>query len=118
VELARAYLQVEQPGWALATLSRFMERRDHEVHRVAAYAYATLLLPEQALRQAQLGIKACEAGDGCSEVARIRLSFLSEMMRKQVEAGVDPKKDPLRAKRLVQEAMHMARPPSPSEKPK
>src|SRR5262245_1333385 len=81
VELARAYLQVEQPGWALATLEPLLAGGTYEVHQVAAFAYATLLRPADALREAEAGIAACEKG-GCSETARIRLSYIAELMRK------------------------------------
>ncbi len=123
VELARAYLAVDHPEWALATLRRvgLAGSKDYKVHQVAAYAYATLLQAKDALLEAEAGLAACEADPGgCSDVARIRLSYLAEMMRKPVEAGVDPKKDPLRAKQLVSEALHATKAPplpSPDDKP-
>lgn len=109
VELGRAYLQVDQPAWALAVLP-LGAGAPYEAHQVAAFAYATLLRPADALREAEAGLAACERG-GCSETARIRLSYLAELMRKPVAAGVDPKKDPLAAKRAVSEALHATRVP-------
>src|SRR5262245_34132029 len=90
IELGRAYLQVEQPAWALATLP-LQEGGPYEAHQVAAFAYATLLRPKDALREAEAGLSACERV-GCSDTARIRLSYLAELMRKPVAAGVDPRK--------------------------
>jgi hypothetical protein len=106
VDLARAYLRVEQPGWAVAALQPFFGHGDYQVHQVAAYAYATLLMPKEALRQAEQGLNVCEArGPQCPDVARIRLQYLAELMRKPAGEGVDPALDPLRAKELVRQAL-------------
>jgi hypothetical protein len=106
VDLARAYLRIDQPGWAVAVLQPFLGHGEYQVHQVAAYAYATLLLPKEALRQAEQGLNVCEArGPQCPDVARIRLQYLAELMRKSAEGGVDPALDPLRAKQLVQQAL-------------
>lgn len=114
VQLARAYLQVEQPGWALATLRPFLDQnsKDPEVHQVAGFAYATLLRPQEALREAEAGLAACDAVH-CPQPARIRLSYLAELMRKPAAEGVDPRKDPLRAKQLVGEALRATKAPAP-----
>ena len=56
-------------GWALATLEPFISPPQagatdrYLAHQVAAYAYATLLMPKEALRQAELGLAACEAAN-------------------------------------------------------
>lgn len=111
VELARAYLRVEQPAWAVAALQPFMGRADHQVHQVAAYAYATLYLPQEALKQAELGIAACEStGSSCPEAARIRLQYLATLMREPAQAGVDPKTEPMRARQMVREALRNTKP--------
>ena len=73
VELARAYLQVEQPAWALVALQPFQGSGRMEVHQVAAFAYATLLRPADALREAGAG---CEC-DICA-VALPLVTYLSE----------------------------------------
>ena len=124
VELARGYLRVEQPGWAIATLAPFLTRGDYQVHQVSAYAYATLLLPDQALKQAEAGLLACEKqGPRCPEAAQIRLSYLAELMREQASKGVDPKSQPLAAKQLVQAALRATKAnatqtkPAPANKP-
>lgn len=106
VDLARAYLRIEQPGWAVAVLQPFFERGEYQVHQVAAYAYATLLLPKEALKQAEQGLASCEArGPQCPDVARIRLQYLADLMRQPANTGVDPSADPLRARQLVQQAL-------------
>lgn len=114
VELARAYLQVEQPGWALVALAPHRERGVPEVHQVAAFAYATLLLPAEALREAEAGLLACER-TRCPDPSRIRLDYLAELMRRLVRAGVDPRRDPLAARRAVAEALHATHPVPPAD---
>jgi hypothetical protein len=112
VELAGAYRDVGQPAWALTTLHPYLEgeRRDPRVHRAAAFALAELLRPRDALRHAEIALAACEAPAApCPQTERIRLSYLAEMMRKLAEAGVDPHADPLKARRLVSEALHATR---------
>lgn len=125
VELARAYLRVEQPAWAVAALEPFFGRGEHAVHQVAAYAYATLLLPQDALKQTEQGLAACDAKPThCPDMARIRLQYLGDLMRQPAQAGVDPQTDPLRARKLVREALRATKPdlrptavPSPTKVP-
>jgi len=106
VELARAYLRVEQPGWAVATLEPFLPRGEYQVHQVMAYAYATMLRPELALKQAEAGLSACEkSGPRCPDVAQIRIAYLADLMREQVAGGIDPQSEPLKAKQLVRAAL-------------
>jgi hypothetical protein len=111
VELARAYLRVEQPAWAVSALEPFFSRGEHSVHQVAAYAYATLLLPQEALKQTEQGLSACDAKPAsCPDVVRIRLQYLGDLMRQPAQAGVDPQTDPLRARKLVREALRATKP--------
>ena len=118
VELSRAYLRVEQPGWAIATLAPFQTRGDYLVHQVTAYAYATLLLPDLALKQTEAGLLACaKQGPRCPEAAQIRLSYLADLMREQANKGIDPKSQPLAAKQLVQAALRATRATATQSKP-
>lgn len=121
VDLARAYLRIDQPAWAVATLQPFMSRGEYQVHQVAAYAYATLLLPQEALKQAEQGLSACNArGAMCPDVARIRLEYLADLMRQPSEAGVKPALDPLRARQMVQQALRATKAgmkPAPAQSP-
>jgi hypothetical protein len=104
----------------VAALQPFFGRGDYKVHQVAAYAFATLLLPQEALKQAEQGLAACDAGGTqCPDVARIRLDYLAELMRKPANAGIDPNQDPLRAKQMVQQALRATKasaksPPQPT----
>ena len=106
VELSRAYLRVEQPTWAIATLAPFQSRGEYLVHQVSAYAYATLLKPDLALAQAEAGLKACASqGPRCPDAAQIRLSYLADLMREQANKGIDPQSQPLAAKEAVRAAL-------------
>lgn len=111
VDLSRAYLRLDQPGWAVAALQPFFGRSEYQVHQVAAYAYATLLMPKEALQQTELGLAACDArGADCPDVARIRLQYLGDLMRQPANSGVDPSLDPLRARQMVQQALRATKP--------
>lgn len=115
IELSRAYLRIEQPAWAVAVLAPFLGRGNYQVHQVAAYAYATLLQPEAALRQTEEGLKACEAaGAGCPDVARIRLGYLADLMRQPAQNGIDPRTQPLAARQMVQAALRATKAPMPA----
>ncbi len=105
------YLRVEQPAWAVAALQPFFGSGDHQVHQVAAYAYATLYLPQEALKQAEMGLAACDASAAsCPDAARIRLQYLAGLMREPAQAGVDPKTEPMRARQMVREALRATHP--------
>lgn len=115
VELGRAYLRAEQPGWAVAALRPHLTKSDYRVHQVMASAYATLLKPDLALKEAEAGIKACEAaGPRCPEPASIRLAYIANLVRDLAQLGIDPAREPLKAKQRVQAELRAtkARPPS------
>jgi hypothetical protein len=115
VELGRAYLRAEQPAWAVAALRPHLTKSDYRVHQVMASAYATLLKPDLALKEAEAGIKACEAaGPRCPEPASIRLAYIANLVRDLAQLGIDPAREPLKAKQRVQAELRAtkARPPS------
>lgn len=117
VELGRVYLRAEQPAWALAVLRPHLGAGDYRVHQVMASAYATLLKPDLALKEAEAGIKACEtAGPRCPEPAFIRLQYIANLVRDLAQLGIDPAREPLKAKLRVQAELRAAKalPPSPS----
>lgn len=120
VELARVYLRAEQPSWALAVLRPHLGAGDYRVHQVMASAYATLLKPDLALKEAEAGIKACEtAGPRCPEPAFIRLQYIANLVRDLAQLGIDPAREPLKAKQRVQAELRAAKalPPSPAAAP-
>ena len=118
VELARVYLRAEQPAWALATLRPHLDTGDYRVHQVMASAYATLLKPDLALKAAEAGIKACEtAGPRCPEPAYIRLQYIANLVRDLARLGIDPAREPLKAKLRVQAELRAAKALPPSTSP-
>jgi hypothetical protein len=73
VDLARAYLRIEQPVWAIATLRPYKGAGSYQVHQVLATAYATVLRFDLGLAEAESGMAQCESqGPRCPEVTQIR----------------------------------------------
>lgn len=106
VRLARAYMDVERPEWALDLLVPRLGQDGFEAYQVAAHAYAERLQPKEALRTAEEGLRRCEAaGAACSDVARIRLGYLRGMVEELVKEDIDPRKEPLKARQRVREAL-------------
>lgn len=121
VELARAYLRIEQPVWAIAALKPYLATHHYQVHQVLATAYATILRFDLGLAEAEAGLKACESmGTTCPEVTQIRLSYLANLMRENAQKGIDANTDPVAAKRMVQAALRATKsqlPTPPAKKP-
>lgn len=121
VELARAYLRIEQPTWAIATLKPYLSKDTYPVHQVLATAYATILRFDLGLAEAEAGLKACEQPtSGCPDMTQIRLSYLANLMRENAQKGVDASTDPVTAKRMVQAALRATKaqlpaPPAPAK---
>ena len=121
VELADAYLDLLHPDWALATTAQFASLPDHRIHLVRATARAERLEAQGCLDETRDGLSACDAegAQKCPEVVRTRFSVISSAMKALVDAGVDPRKDPRKAREAVAGALHStkARPPSPKPAP-
>ena len=118
VELARAYLRIEQPVWAIETLKPYAGKDSYQVHQVLATSYATVLRFDLGLAEAEAGLKLCESqGPRCPEVTQIRLGYLANLMRENAQKGIDASTDPVAAKRMVQAALRATKPqlPTPSE---
>jgi hypothetical protein len=115
VALADAYLGLLHPDWALATTTQFVSSNDHRIHLVRATARAERLEGAQCLDEAKLGLAACDAEgvEKCPPSVRVRFDVISSAMRVLVERGIDPKKDPRKAREAVSEVLHAtkARPP-------
>jgi hypothetical protein len=108
VALADAYLGLLHPDWALATTSQFVGANDHRIHLVRATARAERLEGDQCLAETRLGLAACDAEgpQKCPQAVRIRFDVISSAMRALVDQGIDPKKDPKRARQAVAEVLH------------
>lgn len=116
IELARAYLRVEQPSWAIATLAPHATKDNYLVHQVLATAYATVLRFDLGLAQAEAGLKACDT-QNCPDVTRIRLEYLAGLMRENAQKGTDPNTDPIAAKQRVRAALRATRAQPPTTPP-
>jgi hypothetical protein len=106
--LADAYLRAEHPDWALATTATFVDAGDHRVHTLRATAWAERLQAAEAVAEAQRGYAACdrEGPARCDAAARVRLGVVAAPMQALVDAGVDPRKDPRKARETVAGALH------------
>lgn len=118
VELARAYLRIEQPAWAIATLRPYGKADSYQVHQVLATAYATVLRFDLGLAEAEAGLAVCESqGPRCPEVTQIRLGYLANLMRENAQKGIDANTDPVAAKRMVQAALRATKAQTPTTPP-
>ncbi len=118
VDLARAYLRIEQPVWAIATLRPYKGAGSYQVHQVLATAYATVLRFDLGLAEAESGMAQCESqGPRCPEVTQIRLGYLANLMRENAQKGIDASTDPVAAKRMVQAALRATKAQLPESTP-
>jgi len=122
-ELADAYLRLLHPDWALGALARFADRNDHRVHLLIATAQAERLQPKAAVDAAARGLAACdvEGVEKCPPSERTRLTVVSAGMESLLAAGVDPRKDPKRAREAVASVLRSTKaksitPPAPPKK--
>lgn len=104
IELGRAYLRVEQPTWAIATLAAHAHKDNYLVQQVLATAYATVLRFDKGLAAAENGLTFC-AAQGCPNETRVRLEYLAGLMRENAKVGTEVKQDPVAAKQRVREAL-------------
>jgi hypothetical protein len=118
VALADAYLGLLHPDWALATTSQFATAKDHRVHLVRATARAERLESPECLVETKAGLAACDAegAEKCPPGVRIRFDMISSAMQALVDQGIDPRKDPKRARQAVAEVLHSAKTRPPKKK--
>ena len=118
VALADAYLGLLHPDWALATTAQFVGANDHRIHLVRATARAERLEADQTVAETKLGLAACDAEgpQKCGPAVRIRFGVISSAMQALVDQGIDPKKDPKRARQAVAEVLHATKYHPPQKK--
>jgi hypothetical protein len=109
--LADAYLHLSHPDWALATTAAFVTRGDHRVHLARALAYADRWQPQASLAEADKALSACSAeGDQrCDPSQRVRINIVAAPMQALVDAKIDPRKDPKRAREAVAGVLHVTK---------
>jgi len=106
IELADAYVEVERPDWALATLSGFAgDTSSARVSLVRATAHADRLEAVAAVKAIHEGEAAC-AAHGCPQIVAARLQLIGAPMQALVDGKIDPHKDLLRAQEAVGKALH------------
>jgi len=105
--LADAYLRADHPEWALATTAQFEDAGDHRVHLARTTAYAERLQAHEAVAEAQRGYAACDReGAKCDAAARVRIGVVAAPMQALVDAKIDPRHDPKRARDAVAGVLH------------
>jgi hypothetical protein len=106
--LADAYLHADHPEWALATTAAFVTRGDHRVHLARALAYADRWQPQASLAETDKAFSDCDAeGEPrCDASQRVRINIVAAPMRALVDAKIDPRKDPKRAREAVAGVLH------------
>jgi hypothetical protein len=108
VQLADAYLALLHPDWALATTASLVDRNDHRIFLVRATAFAERLEAQACVDETKRGLAACDAAGPakCSDAVRIRFGVISSAMQALVDQGIDPHKDPKRAREAVSGVLH------------
>jgi len=111
VALADSYLRLLKPEWTLATLAKFSESNDHRVHLLMATARAERLEPALCVAAVERGLKACDAEGSarCTDASRTRFAVIQSGMKSLVDAGIDPRRDPKRAREAVAGVLHAAK---------
>lgn len=106
VELADAYLRLLHPDWTLSVTARFADLGDPRVHLLRATAHAERLEPAATIAEAKRGLAACDRTPACGDPTRIKLAMISSAMQALVDANVDPRKDPQKAREAVSKVLH------------
>lgn len=111
LELADAFLGFLRPDWALATLDQFKDRPDYRVHLLAATARAERLEAELAVGEAARAEALCDdvkAVPRCAPGTDAKIGLIRQAMQTLAEQGIDPAKEPLRARQAVAKVLHSA----------
>lgn len=110
--LADAYLRMNHPDWALATTAAFSARGDHRVHLARALAYADRWQPQASLAETEKAFGACdtEGAQRCDASQRVRINIVAAPMQALVDAKIDPRTDPKRAREAVAGVLHATKP--------
>lgn len=109
--LTDAYLRMDHPDWALATTASFVTRGDHRVNLARAIAYADRWQPQASLAETARATAACDGeGARCDASERVRINIVAAPMQALVDAKIDPRKDPKRAREAVAGVLHTTRP--------
>lgn len=116
IELAELYLRLEHPDWALVTLSQFAGKdASARLSLLRATAHAERLEAGLAVAAVKEGQSVCESR-GCPPQVGARLTVIGGPMQALVDQGIDPYKDPARAKEAVGKVLHSTHTATPDKK--
>lgn len=120
IELAEGFLSAYRTDWALSTMAPFVEREkggrpaDARVHLMIATARAERLEPPLSAEAAARAVAICEeVGEGsprCPFGVPARAQLVRGAMKALADLGIDPVKEPARAKQEVYRALRPSRP--------
>lgn len=109
-DLAELYLKLEHPDWALVALASFPAQGvSGRIQLARATAHADRLEAPAALAAVEEGRRACDKG-GCPPLVLARLSVIGAPMQALVDAKIDPRVEPQKAKAIVGGVLHSTRP--------
>ena len=120
LELSDLFMDARHPDWALATVTRALDRQphDHRLHGRRSMALAEHFEAGPAHQAAEKAVSLCESGSTapCGEGDRTRLSFLRDTLARVKD--LDMRSDPNTAKERILRAMKPAYiPPAKPNKP-
>ena len=115
LELADLFLDGKRPDWALATVTRAIDRSplDHRLHFRRALALADHFEASAAFSAIGKALELCKAGSSvpCSETDRSRIELLHAALEKV--DGLDMRRDPNAARARIMQALRPSYIPPP-----
>jgi hypothetical protein len=119
LELSDLFMDGRRPDWALATVTRALERQphDHRLHGRRSMALAEHFEAAPAFVAAEKALALCESGSTakCGEQEQARLAFLRDTLGRVKD--LDMRQDPNTAKERLLRAMKPANIPPPPRPP-
>ena len=119
LELADAFLSFQRNDFAIASLSPFVEREragtrpvDARVHLLLSAARAERLEAAEAVAEGKQVLEACSGGEGgprCPAGTLARLHVVAGSMQALLDNGIDPARDPQRAREAVFKVLRPSR---------
>jgi hypothetical protein len=124
LELADLFLDGHRPDWALATVTRAIERaeragapQDHRMHFRRALALADHFEATAAFAAIEKALALCTKGSAvpCGETERSRIELLHSTLERV--NGLDMRQDPNAARVRIMQALRPSYIPAPARKP-
>jgi hypothetical protein len=120
LELGDLYLWQWRPDWSLATVGPLAERhgQDFRVHFALAIAHADRFDFPAADAAIDRALAVCKQNQGpvkCENPDQVRMAVFKQAVGDVVAQGVNPNRDPNKAKIIIDNAIHNAKIPKPGE---